>query len=75
LVTNIGMDGTGTHKGFSNLPVTFSSDSRIMINKITVEDSTLAREAFTQYFKSIKYNNNFKLFRYIYRVIKSVINA
>jgi hypothetical protein len=75
LVANIGMDGTGTHKGYSNLPVTFPSDSRIMVKKITVQDSAVARDAFTQYFKSIKYNNNLRLFRYTYRVIKGVFNA
>ena len=75
LVTNIGMDGTGTHKGFSNLPVTFPSDSSIMVKKITVQDSAVARDAFTQYFKSIKCNNNLRLFRYINRAIKGVFNA
>jgi|688.fasta_scaffold281196_2 hypothetical protein len=68
LVTNIGLDGTGTHKGFSRQDITFSHNSRINVSKIKVEDSLIGREAFTKYFETNKQKSLLKLFKYLYRM-------
>ena len=53
LVVNIGFDGTGIHfKNGEKGHETKLSNMNLVVEKIPVEESTLAREKFSKYFKS-----------------------
>ncbi len=54
IVKNIGMDGSGTHRGFLRQSFSEITDTRISVKRISPSDSLEAREEFVKYFKSIK---------------------
>lgn len=54
LVHNIGNDNSGFHSGNTTIYDTELKDERIYLNKIPVEESTEAKEAFEIFFKSSK---------------------
>jgi hypothetical protein len=53
LVQNIGLDGTGRHCGFApHLEHAQLADTPVHINSIPIEESQIARRAFTTYFRN-----------------------
>ncbi len=70
LVNNIGLDGSGTHKEYSNQQTFEKVDYRIEMGRIPIQDSKKARQAFLEYFKSRKIV--FKIINKIILIIQKV---
>ena len=54
LVQNIGIDGSGTHCGVSDMLNVTLSANKINVMPITVEEHKLGKQAFVNYFKALK---------------------
>jgi hypothetical protein len=51
LIKNIGMDGTGTHSGVTNIFEVKSDDSNLVFRIVEIEENQKARDAFTSWFR------------------------
>jgi hypothetical protein len=68
LVSNIGFDNSGTHSGESNAFNQEINSDKIFIDEIPVENSVIAYNAFSNYFRKQNfYNSKFK------KTIKKII--
>ena len=75
LVRNIGMDGTGTHKGIFRQSILQDIDKKIVIQKIPIQDSKIAREEFVKYFNSAHSFNLTRLKSIMLNNIKKVFDV
>jgi hypothetical protein len=70
LVRNIGLDGSGTHSGTSNILHVKSAGGAVKVVPINIDESALGRAAFTEFFRSITVTARQNLGRRLYEKLR-----